>query len=290
MLPDNVMGAGMTHLADRLSQLLCGSLLLLASLNLFAEPAPVFDVHIHYSHDVWDKISPRDAIEKLRQAGISRAMVSSSGDEGTRRLYQAAPEMIIPALRPYRQRGELDSWMHDESVIPYLKQRLADQRYAAMGEFHISGEQADLPVVREMVRLAKQHNLILHAHADAEAIISLFLQYPEADIIWAHAGFEYASRVKQLLDHYPNLWVDLSFRWEIHSHKRFLPLWREMLIEHADRFLVGVDTYTPQRWLQIRETLNWYERMLVKLPPEVAEKIRYRNASRLIGRHFPLSD
>ena len=216
-----------------------------------ASQLPVYDVHIHYSHDVWDKLPPEKAIAKLRAAGITRAMVSSSSDEGTQMLYQAAPDLIVPALRPYRQRGELDSWMHDDSVIPYLRQRLARYRYAAIGEFHIHGEDADLPVVRQMVQLARQHNLILHAHADASAIISLFNQYPEARIIWAHAGFEYGSRVKELLEHYPRLWVDLSFRWEIHRNGRFLPYWRELLIQHADRFLLGVDTYTPQRWLQI---------------------------------------
>jgi predicted TIM-barrel fold metal-dependent hydrolase len=251
---------------------------------IYAGERPIFDVHIHYSHDVWDKISPQQAIGKLRAAGISRAMVSSSGDQGTQRLYQAAPELVVPVLRPYRTRDELDTWMHDQSVIPYLKSRLQKYRYVALGEFHVNGEDADTPVVRQMVQLAREHNLILHAHSDAEAIISLFLQYPEARIIWAHAGFEFGSRVKEMLDHYPNLWVDLSFRWEIFHNGRFLPVWRELLIEHADRFLLGIDTYTPQRWLQIQETLAWYEGLFAALPNEVAEKIRYQNARQLIER------
>ncbi|MDZ7803257.1 hypothetical protein [Thiohalophilus sp.] len=105
---------------------------------------PVFDVHIHYSHDVWDKLPPHAAIARLHAAGISRAMVSSSGDMGTRRLYNAAPDRVIPSLRPYRMRGDLNSWMHDPSVIPYLEQKLAEHPYAAIGEFHLEGEQADL--------------------------------------------------------------------------------------------------------------------------------------------------
>jgi len=260
-------------------------LLLLASLTPVSVAAqPVFDVHIHYSHDVWDKIPPEQAIGKLRAAGISRAMVSSSSDEGTRRLYQIAPELVVPVLRPYRTRDELNTWVHDESVIPYLKSRLAKYQYAGIGEFHVNGEDADTPVVRQMVQLAREHNLILHAHADSEAIISLFLQYPKARIIWAHAGFEFGSRVREMLEHYPNLWVDLSFRWEIFHDGRFLPVWRELLIEHPDRFLLGVDTYTPQRWLQIQETIAWYESLFAALPPQIAEKIRYQNASQLIER------
>jgi predicted TIM-barrel fold metal-dependent hydrolase len=137
-----------------------------------------------------------------------------------------------------------------------------------------------------MVQLAREHDLILHAHADADAIIGLYNQYPEARIIWAHAGFEYSSKVKELMDIFPNLWADLSFRWEIHTTNRFLPTWDSLLVEHADRFMLGVDTYTPQRWLKIQDTLDWYNRLFSSLPPEVADKIRYQNAHRLFANAY----
>ena len=35
---------------------------------------PIFDAHIHYSHDVWDAISPTDAIRRLRALGIKRIL------------------------------------------------------------------------------------------------------------------------------------------------------------------------------------------------------------------------
>jgi len=76
-----------------------------------SQDLPVFDAHIHYSQDVWDAISPQDAIRRLREVGITRALVSSSGDDGTQRLYQTAPEFVIPVLRPYRKRGTLKTWM-----------------------------------------------------------------------------------------------------------------------------------------------------------------------------------
>lgn len=269
-----------------LIRLLCLPLFILMMIPLAAAGQPVFDVHIHYSHDVWDPIPPKDAVQLLRKAGISRALVSSSGDDGTQMLYQAAPDLVIPSLRPYRKRGELYNWMHDDSVIPYLKQRLAKYQYAAIGEFHISGAQADLPVVRQLVQLAHEHGLILHAHADADAIERLFTQDPDARILWAHAGFEPGAKVKELLDRYPKLWADLSFRWMIISEGNFEPGWRELLINHADRFMLGVDTYTPQRWVEIDETLEWYEEMFALLPDDVANRIRYQNAERVIGRHF----
>ena len=245
-------------------------------------PLPIFDAHIHYSHDVWDAISAADAIRWLREAGVKRALVSSSSDEGTQRLYQADPTFVVPSLRPYRKRGTLDSWMYDESIIPYLKQRLTKYRYAAIGEFHIDSEQAYTTVMREIIRLAKQYKLILHVHSDAQAIKIIFEQDPDARILWAHAGFENAETVRKLMQKQRHLWADLSFRREIANEGRFFPGWKELLVDFADRFLLGIDTYEPQRWLQINNVMRWQRDLLAALPAAAARKIAYENGERLM--------
>src|SRR4029079_3387006 len=135
-----------------------------------AADLPIFDAHLHYSHDAWDLVPPRDAIAILRKAGLKRALISSSGDEGQQRLHAEAPDLVIPELRPYRSRGEVGTWFRDQSVIPYLEDRLKKYRYAGIGEFHLYGADADLPVPRRMVQLARQHNIFLHAHSDVDAI------------------------------------------------------------------------------------------------------------------------
>lgn len=287
-LPHSVTGIASTRQRQGLSL----SFLLMLSVWVHAsdnEQLPIFDAHTHYSHDVWEAISPKDAIRRLREAGIVRAMVSSSSDEGTQRLYAVDPDFVIPVLRPYRQRGTLDSWMHDESVIPYLKDRLARYRYVAIGEFHLTGPDANLPVVREVVQLAKQHGLMLHVHSDALAIEQLFKQDPQAQILWAHAGFEFANRVGTLMTRYPNLWADLSFRRDAFGNGRFLPGWRELLMQHSDRFMLGVDTYTPQRWLKIQMVMQWQRALLKALPTDVARQIAYANGERVIGKRFKKS-
>lgn len=245
---------------------------------------PIFDAHIHYSHDVWQAIAPADAIRRLREAGVERALVSSSSDEGTQRLYQADPSFVVPSLRPYRKRGTIDTWMYDETLIPYLKQRLETFRYAAIGELHINGEQAKTQVMRDIIRLARQHQLILHVHSDAQAIRLIFEQYPEAHILWAHAGFEEAATVSTLMDEQPDLMADLSFRTEIYQNGRFFPGWEQLLLKHADRFLLGIDTYTPQRWLQINNVMQWQRQLLDALPDDVARKIAYDNSERITSR------
>ena len=262
------------------------SLMLSAAAIVFAEDYPVFDAHIHYSDDVRDAIPPEQALQRLREAGIVRALVSSSGDDGTQQLYQADPTFIIPSLRPYRTRGTTTTWIQDDTVIPYLKERLSKYRYVAIGELHLQGAQADLPVMREVVKLAKQHQLMLHVHSDADAIKRIFRQNPDAYILWAHAGFEYAYVVRELLEQQSNLWADLSFRREIFTNDRFLQDWRELLIDHADRFMLGIDTYEPQRWLQLQSEMRWQQELLKALPPEVAKKIAIENGLRVIAKRF----
>ncbi len=254
-----------------------------AQLESATNPLPIFDAHIHYSDDAREAFAPADAIRRLREAGIKRALVSSTSDESTQLLYQADPDFVVPSLRPYRKRGTLDTWMHDESVIPYIRERLQKYRYAAIGELHIDGEEANAPVMREIIRLAREYRLMLHVHSDAQAIKLIFEQDPDARILWAHAGFEFAETVRDLMYKHDNLWADLSFRYDAFPNGTFLPEWQDLLVDHADRFLLGIDTFTPQRWLQINEVMQWQRQLLATLPADVARKIAYQNGEHITG-------
>ena len=247
-----------------------------------AEPAlPVFDAHLHYSHDAWERLPPKDAVALLRQAGLRRAMVSSSSDEGTQRLYAEAPDLVLPVLRPYRSRGEIGSWMHYSSVVAHLEARLARYRYVAIGEYHVFGADADLPVVRRVVQLAREYRLFLHSHSDAEAIERQFKQDPTARILWAHAGFETPEKVRQMLARYPNLWCDLAFRSDHARDGKVEPGWRAAFLEFPGRFLLGTDTYTPERWYYVTEHARWSRQWLADLPRDVAERIAWKNGEEL---------
>ncbi len=248
-----------------------------------AAELPIFDAHIHYSHDAWDMLPVQDALAILRKAGVTGALVSSSGDDGTQRLFAAAPGLIVPELRPYRRRGEISTWIRDESVIPYLEERLAKYRYVAIGEFHVYGGDADFPVMRRVVGLAKQHDLLLHLHGDAEAVERVFRQDPGARILWAHSGFEPPSKVREMMRKHRSLWADLAFRSDQASGDKVTPEWRELFLEFPDRFMVGTDTFTPERWHYIPEHAKFSRAWLADLPREVAERIAHKNAEVVLG-------
>ncbi len=243
----------------------------------------IFDAHLHYSHDAWETVPPKDAIALLRKAGLRRALVSSSNDDGNQKLFAEAPDLILPSLRPYRTRGEISSWFRDDSVITYMEQRLARHTYVAIGEFHLFGADAELPVPRRMVQLARQYKLLLHAHSDADAIERLFKQWPEARILWAHSGFDQPDRLREMLKKHKNLWCDLAFRTDHGSGGKIGPEWRAVFLEFPDRFMVGTDSYTPERWPYVVEHANWSRAWMKDLPPEVAERIAYRNGEAVFG-------
>jgi hypothetical protein len=254
---------------------------------LAAEPParalPIFDAHLHYSHDAWERLPPAAAVKLLRDAGLKAAMVSSSSDDGTQMLYAAAPDLVLPSLRPYRSRGEIGTWMNDPTVVAHLEQRLAKYRYVAIGEYHIYGADADGAVMRRVVQLARQHRLFLHSHSDADAIERQFRQDPDARILWAHSGFDSPERVREMLRRHRNLWCDLAFRSDHASGGKVDAGWRAAFLEFPDRFMVGTDTFTPERWYYVGEHARWTREWLSDLPPPVAEQIAWKNGERLFG-------
>ena len=242
----------------------------------------LIDGHIHYSDDAWERTPSAEAVAILRKAGLKKALVSSSSDEGTQKLYAIAPDLVVPVLRPYRRRGEIGKWLHDESVIDMLRERLKKYRYAGIGEFHASGVAVELPVVQKLIELANQYGIFLHAHSDRDAIERIFKHNPDALVLWAHAGFEPVDEIRATLGKYPNLWADLAFRDELYLANELDPEWRKLFLDYPDRFLLGTDTYTPDRWYFVVENANESRNWLKLLPEEVARNIAYRNAERLL--------
>src|SRR5437867_6100463 len=119
-----------------------------------AQELPIFDAHIHYSQPDWQVFIPERVLAILDQAGVQRALVSSTPGDGTLQLYAAAPQRIIPFLRPYRTPADMGSWPNDPAVQAYVEERLQRGIYQGIGEFHLSATQADAPTVRRFAALA----------------------------------------------------------------------------------------------------------------------------------------
>jgi Amidohydrolase len=249
-----------------------------------AQELPIFDAHIHYSRPDWQVFAPERILAILDQAGVQRALVSSTPDDGTLRLYEAAPQRIVPFLRPYRTREDMESWHSDPVVQTYVEERLKRGIYKGIGEFHLSTIHADAPTVRRCAELAAQQQLILHAHVDDITVEKLLRLYPQVRILWAHAGMSApAATVGRLLEQSANLWVELSLRFDVAPGGQLDPAWRTVFLKHPDRFMVGTDTWTTSRWDALVSGMQEVRGWLDQLPRDVAERIAYHNAERLFG-------
>jgi hypothetical protein len=261
--------------------------LVATTLVLSATPAAaqfkIFDAHIHYSQPDWTTYTPERVLSILAQAGVHRAIVSSTPDDGTLMLYDRAPAGIVPFLRPYRTRDDMGSWPRDPAVAAYVEERLAKRNiYRGIGELHFGAEDVAAPTLRRFAELAKARGLFLQSHIDETAVDKMLATYPGVKILWAHAGMSSTpATVGRLLDRYPMLWVELALRTDVASGGTLDPEWRALFMRHPDRFLVGTDTWTTSRWEAVRPATEAVQRWLQQLPREVAEQIAWKNGETL---------
>ncbi len=251
-----------------------------------AERLPIFDTHLHYSRDVWEAFPPATILDKLDAAGVPRALVSSTPDAGTLALYEAAPARVAPALRPYRKPGDMANWFRNPEIAVYLKERLELGLHVAIGEFHLMDlAGVGTPEMRALIGQAVARGLFLHVHSSAGQIEALFEIEPGLRIVWAHAGMGAPPEVVgALLDRYDTLWTELSFRaQDVAQGGDIEPDWRALLLRHADRFMIGTDTYTISRWEAYWALVEQQRTWVSQLPPEAARAIAYGNAVRLFG-------
>ncbi len=255
-----------------------------AALGAAEEPLPIFDAHMHYSKSAWEVFEPEAVIGKMDAAGVSRALVSSTPDDGTLMLSRAGAGRIVPELRPYRTRSDMSSWHADADVLAYMEQRLAARSYVGVGEFHlVVPDHVKTPQVKRLMALAVERGLMLHVHADARVVRALLTAEPRLKVLWAHAGFsEPVPVIAETLEAFPGLMAELSYRAdEIIAADGLEAAWRRLLIRHADRFMVGTDTGTADRWDAYTGLIDEHRQWLRRLPPDVARKIAHGNARRL---------
>jgi len=264
------------------------------------EDVPIFDAHMHYKEPAWEVYPVQTVIELMDKNRVAMALVSSTPDEGTIRLYQHAPDRIVPELRPYysakaqrpyAKSANSSNWTKAEGMLEYIKERLQTYDHAGIGEFHIHRlDRSDEPLLREITQLAKKRDIPVHIHSGAEPVEFLYSLEPSITIIWAHAGMSEPPQViDDIMTRYPNTYVDTSYReMEILAADNSIePDWRKVIDKHTDRFMVGTDTWINDQWDDYTDLIKLNRLWLKNLPREQAEKIAYKNALRLFKRTLP---
>ena len=261
--------------------------LMVTSLLKAEETIELHDAHIHYDKDMWRSLPAAEAIDMLKHLNIQRVLVSSTPTEGAEKLYRQAPDMVIPMLRPY------DSWRHryfwhkDPALKSYLLSHLKKTPYRGIGEFHVFGKHTDSLQIEQMIDIARQYRLPLHAHTDLEGMQILLKKAQDLDVIWAHGGGDVDEKyLEQFLIQYPGFYIELSLREHmLDSDEKLTTQWRYLLTQYSQRFLLGSDTYKPRRWSELEETVSETRHWLSQLPENIIADIARNNLKRLFPKN-----
>jgi predicted TIM-barrel fold metal-dependent hydrolase len=134
-------------------------------------------------------------------------------------------------------------------------------------------------------------------------LLELCLAHPRLKVLWAHAGAILPpAAVEEVMRACPNVHTELSARdpWRYINNPitgedgSLLPAWRALVERYPDRFLVGSDPVWPVEqmdswdepdtgWQEYARFVGFHRQWLGRLPGDVAEKIRLRNACALFG-------
>lgn len=269
-----------------------------------AAPA-FFDVHTHYKWDQAEITTARQALDFMDQAGVRRAVVIGTPAKIALRLKRLAPERILVLYGPYLSGGEKLSWQFRKGLVEEVRAGLQSGDYQGIGELHLIGGMAmrwDRSVVfRDLLALAREYDVPLMVHTEYASIrptVEMCQANPDNRLLLAHAGAVLAPRkVAQILEACPNVYMDLAARdpWRYvrnpitDAQGSLLPGWRALLLQYADRFMVGSDTVWPvdkgtrwdeadSGWQELHRFVAFHRRWLAGLPAAVAQKIRWDNA------------
>lgn len=258
-------------------------MLLLHSGQVVADFGYLHDGHIHYDQDVWQALPPQQAVDMLKQQGIQRALVSATPTEGAEMLYRIDKELVVPMLRPYKSWRHRYLWFKDPGLEEYLREHLERVPYRGFGEFHVFGDDMDTPQIEQMIALAREADLVIHPHTDLAGMRILLNKTSGVPVMWAHGGFGVPVLTLQaLFDDYPDLYIELSLReGMLDDEGNLTPEWRNFLRRYPSRFLIGMDTYKPDRWAELPELAQAARHWLQQLPDDIAERIGRDNLDRL---------
>ncbi len=250
----------------------------------------LFDGHLHYSHQAWDVFDTNAALQLLDEASVRGALTSSTPDEGTQRLMaeQHPRVRIVPLYRPYTPAAGSGSWFKRATHLDNAEAAMEAAMHRGLGEVHIHASVVMKSArIRKLLKRVAELGLYVQPHSGYEAVTEIFKAAPDSKVIWAHAGFsDPPSIIGRMMDKYDNLWADLSYR-EMHiiTAEGIDPYWRALLVRHADRFMIGSDTWSVDRWYAFPSIIEENRMWLGHLPKDVADKIAHLNGERLFGLH-----
>jgi predicted TIM-barrel fold metal-dependent hydrolase len=255
---------------------------------------PLIDAHGHVPNataiDVYVAAMKRHNVRKVVLLGVGGLQPDEGGwIEGAAKKY---PDLVtvgvrVPDPTHMAAAGQLDV-------------ELARTKARVMGEAHIRHVERQIerdpsaPAFMQILQLSAQRGVPIVIHDDLTPAASASLEaalaaHRQATIVLAHAGGAKPAALEGLLARNANLMIDLSgmhFQRTPALAKEKGPLdpaWKALIVKRPDRFLIGLDVWAARLFepAALDRLLTWTRRVLGELPPEIAERVGWKNAAAL---------
>lgn len=255
---------------------------------------PLIDAHSHVPN-----ATAIDAyVAAMKRHNVSKVVLLGVGG-----VQKDDAAWIAGAVKKYPDRVVAGQPVPDPtaaSAAARLDGELAKSGARAAGEIHvrqvsrkIDRNPADAAFVK-MLEVAAKHKVPVVVHDELTVGATKQLEaaldaVPGATLVLAHGGESTPAALEGLLARHKNLVVDLSGMHfqrtpALATEKGPLdPAWKAFITRHPDRFVIGIDVWAARLFDpgMLDRLMTWTRRILGELPPEVAERVAYRNAMAL---------
>ena len=284
-----------------------------------AATMPIADLHFHPGQN---GKTPADVKEAFDQAGVRWFGLGALGAADSLQVYSRAfgDRLIVWAgqmgMDQIWSKGgvrELENPANPDfkQLLANTEQGLAAKFVVGIGELFVNNQRTsavaslrrkmviDGPVIRALFELAAKYNAFVafHMEGDADSVAQLerlAASNLKGRIILNHCGVNLRpADLDRLFTAHPNLFCEFSVRYppvrnpngvftEMFNASAIAAGWKDVIIKHADRFMVGTDA-EGNNADYVRSIQNVRSGLLANLPIEVARKVAYGNAKELFG-------
>lgn len=264
-------------------------------------PVPLLDAHTHL---MVENLTPDEEIALLRKAGLDRVLLMHTDPDAIAALARKYPGFVTPSLslaRPTVKGLHLDA-----DTGPLMLRLRQARQICGFGEIPglIFGDNPDFHGV---YAAAAATGAPVNIHTDlarpenVAALEAAASAYPKARFVLAHLGWTAGPElIGRLLDAHPNLYTDVSIRFDppgslpwrnngldlsiLTADRTLQPEWRAVIERHPDRFLFAMDinSFGP-RYTMMDELVATARTALAPLPRRIQHAIAHGNAERLLA-------
>lgn len=122
----------------RIAVLIAACLFAGAGDSAFAdEPIEIFDAHLHYNWEPKPFYQLDEVLALLKKHRVTGILATSRPNTGTHLLMdaKAAGLQVVPFIRPYRVRADINSWFRDPVIFDLVQEEFKRGYYRGIGEF-----------------------------------------------------------------------------------------------------------------------------------------------------------